>query len=128
MNQKRGVTSSTEGTKIFLDLVCRGKIRAATRYICDREKGGVLMSDDIDEKSGEREIDVLQSKYIESRSTPLSYMPNFNTHPETLEILVTDENVETVAKLLSGSVGTDGIDSSAVSGMLLKHGELSSEL
>ena len=54
---------------------------------------------------------MLQSKHPESRSVPLNDMPNCSTCPETLEILVTDENVETVSKSLSESADPDGIDS-----------------
>ena len=71
-------------------------MHAAMRYICDNEKGGVLMSNDIDDKSGEKISDVLQSNHPESRSVLLSNVPEYDTRPEILEILVTDENVETV--------------------------------
>ena len=66
------------------------------RCICDNEKGGILMPNDIDDKSGENFSDVLQSKYLESHSVLLSNVPEYDTRPEILEILVTDENVETV--------------------------------
>ena len=122
MNRRRGVSTTNERAKVFSNLACRGKLRAVIRCICDTEKGGVLMPDDVDDKSGEKVRDVLHSKHPESRSAPLSDVPEYDTRPETLEILVTDENVETVAKSMSGFVGPDGVDSLAMSGMLLKHG------
>ena len=128
MCRKRGVTTSTERTKIFSNLVFRGKMGAAIRYTCDWENGGVLMPDEIDETSGDRVRVVLQSKHTESRSVSLNDVPNYDTHSELLEILVTDENVENVTKSMSGSAGPNGVDSSAMSRMVLKHGRVISEL
>ena len=71
---------------------------------------------------------MLQSKYPEIRSILLSDVPEHDTCPEKLDILVTDENVETVAKSMSGLADPDGVDSLAMSGTLLKHGRVRCEL
>ena len=54
MNRRRGVTTSTERAKIFYNLACIGKMHAAMCCICDKEKGRVLMPDDVDKKSGKK--------------------------------------------------------------------------
>ena len=55
-------------------------------------------------------------------------MPKHDIRPEMLEILVMGENLETLAKSLSGSEGSDGIDSSSMPAILLKNGGSISEL
>ena len=128
MSRRIGVTANTERTKTFSNLVCIGKIHAAMRCVCDKEKDVVLINDDIDKKSGEKVSDVLQHKYPESRFVILRDAPKCDTHREILELLVTDENVETVEKSMADSAGPDGVDSSAISGKLLKYGGASYEL
>ena len=59
MIRKRGVTASTEWAKIFSNFFWRGKMRTSTHCMSDREKGSVVMPNDVDEKSGERGSDVL---------------------------------------------------------------------
>ena len=60
------------------DEVHRGDIRGAVRFITEREKGSMLMPDEIDEKTGDSVEDVLRSKHPESsdpksNGSPLSY-------------------------------------------------------
>ena len=47
--------------KVFSSLTCRGKIRSAMRHASERDKGGVLMSDDLDEKTGDTVREKLHS-------------------------------------------------------------------
>ena len=46
---------------------CRGNIRAVIRYAYEREKGGVLIPEDIDEKSGDLVVDTLKAKHSEAK-------------------------------------------------------------
>ena len=39
MGRNKGTMKVTERTKFSPSLICRGKIRAAIRYACEREKG-----------------------------------------------------------------------------------------
>ena len=123
-----GVTTRNERAKVFSNIFCRGKMHSAIRHICDQEKGGVMMPENTDENAGNNVGGVLLSKHPNSRPAPLSVMPQHETFPEILEILVACENTETVAKSLSVSAGPNGLDACSMAGMLLKHGGLSGEL
>ena len=52
MKRKRVSTKTTERAKVFTSLVCRVKIRNAIRHSCKRDKGGLIMPDDVDDKNG----------------------------------------------------------------------------
>ena len=70
----------------------------------------------------------MQSKHLESRSVLLNEVPNHDIRPEMLKTVVTNEKFETVAKSMLLSAGPCGVDSTAMSGMLLKYGGASSDL
>ena len=63
LRHKRGKISIKERAKVFSSLVCRGKVRAAIRYACERDKDGVLMPGDTDAKSGSLVSETLLNKY-----------------------------------------------------------------
>ncbi len=50
---KQGNVSKEQRAKIFNRKMLRGDVRGAVRCLTERDKGGVLMPDDIDEKSGD---------------------------------------------------------------------------
>ena len=103
-------------------------MRAAIRYASEREKDGILMPDDVDEKSGDLVSEVLASKHPIGRDVEISSLPIFESYPELINIEVTEDSVEKVARGLSGSAGPSGIDSVAMSHWLLKFGGASSKL
>ena len=121
MGKKQGKATVKERAKVFNSLICRGKVRAAIRYISEREKGGVFLPGDTDDKTGEEITAVLESKHPEGRDVEPSKMPIFDSCPEMMNSVVTGENVEKVAKKLSGSAGASGTDSIAMSHWLLKY-------
>ena len=53
MNRKRGIITIEERAKIFLSLICRGKLRGTIWYASKREKGGIIMPGDVDEIFGD---------------------------------------------------------------------------
>ena len=128
MRRKRGQSSAKERAKVFTALVCRGKIRSATRHACERDKGGVLMPGDVDSKTGDLVSETLKAKHPDGRDVNVESVPTFDSCPDLIDIQVTDDAVEEVAKHLSGSAGPSGIDSSSLSQWLLKHGGASSNL
>jgi hypothetical protein len=72
--------------KTFLWLVVQGKLHAAVWYLTKQEKGGVLLPDDRDEKTGETILDVLQSKHPDARAPDTSVMEEYDTLPDLVEI------------------------------------------
>ena len=85
------------------------------------EKKQNFLPGDTDFKTGEEESANLESKHPKGRDAELSKMPIFDSCPEMMNSVVTGENVEKVAKKLSGSTGTSGTDSIAMSYWILKY-------
>ena len=44
-----GTQTMKERHGMFSNLVLKGKLREAVRFVCDKEKGGVLKPDELDE-------------------------------------------------------------------------------
>ena len=81
-----------------------------------------------DTKSGDLVAETLTSKHTDGRDVDIKNLLTFDECPELIDVLVTDDNVEEVAKHLSGSAGLLGVDSTSISYWLLKCGEESSAL
>jgi hypothetical protein len=95
----------------------RGDVRGAVGSPTERDEGGVLMPDDIDEKSGDSVAEVLDSKHPDARTpAALSPLHQCNTAPEK------------VAPRLSGGAGVGGTNSHALQHWLLRFGVASSNL
>lgn len=114
MNKKRGALADNERAKIFASLLTRGKIKEAMRFAREREKGGVLLPDDIEEKSGSFAKDALKSKHPHARDADLGDIPEFPECPEFQGIAVDADIVEIVAKKLSDSHGPTGAGASTM--------------
>ena len=121
MGKKQGKATVKERAKVFNSLLCRGNVRAAIRYISEREKGGIFLPGNTDDKTGEEITVVLESKHPEGRDVEPSKMPIFDSCLEMMNSVVTGENVEKVANELPGSAGASGTDSMAMSDWLLKY-------
>ena len=90
--------SIKEWTKVFSSLVCRGKIRAAIRYACKRDKGRVLMPGDTVSKSSSLVLEALLDKYSDRYDINIKNLLVFKSCLDFMNILVTEDNVEAVAK------------------------------
>ena len=104
----RGGQTQEQRAKTFSRLVLQGKLRAAVRYITEREMGGVLLPDYRDEKTGDTVLDVLQSKHPDARVPDTSVMEEYATLPDLVEIDITEEVVEKVARRLTQAVPDQG--------------------
>jgi hypothetical protein len=84
------------------------------RYLTEREKGGILYPDEIDEKSGNTVQSILESKPPDARIlgvdalTGCPFLPNF----EDLDI--TKDTIKVTARRLSGGAGLGGTDAHAL--------------
>ena len=72
--------------------------------------------------------EVLESRYPIGRDVEISILPIFEPCPELINIEVTEDNVEKVAKRLSRSAASSGIDSVSMSYWLLKFAGASTNL
>ena len=125
---KQGNVSKEQRAKIFNRKMLRGDVRGAVRYLTERDKGGVLMPDDIDEKSGDSVADVLASKHPDARTPEALSLHQCKITPDFVDVDVTEDTVETVARRLSGSAGLGGTDSHALQHWLLRFGIASRKL
>ena len=49
LRKSRGSQTTEERHRTFSNLVLKGKLRESVRFVCDREKGGVLQPDKLSE-------------------------------------------------------------------------------
>jgi hypothetical protein len=61
--KRRGEVTTEQRTKIFHRKMLRGDVRGTVRYLTDREKGGILLPDDVNKKSGDTVMEALESKH-----------------------------------------------------------------
>jgi hypothetical protein len=97
----------------------RGEVRSAVRYLTDREKGGVMLPKDIDEKTGDTVIEVLRSKHPDAKTPSLTSLSSYTTTPDYVGLDISEDAVKGIARRLSGTAGLGGTDSHA-----LKHWSL----
>eukprot|EP00978_Attheya_sp_CCMP212_P019497 scaffold54738_cov30-Attheya_sp.AAC.1 len=111
--------------KIFTNLMLQGKLRQAIRFITEREKAGIMLPTDIDEKSGLPVIDVLHSKHPPARVPEVEDLEEYDTLPEFIRVDITDETMEKVVRCLSGAGGPGGTDAMSLHHWLLRFGSVS---
>ena len=128
LSTKQGNVTPEQRAKIFHGKMLRGDVRGAVRYLTARDKGSVLMPDKIDEKSGDTVAEVLASKHPEARMPVASSLHQYANTPDFVDVDVTEETVEKVARRLSGSAGVGGTDSHALQHWLLRFGAVSRKL
>jgi hypothetical protein len=124
----RGTQTPEQRAKTYARLVLQGKLRAAVRWLTEREKGGVLLPSDLDSKTNEPVIDVLRSKHPDAKVPDISVLEEYETVPDFVDLDITEETVEQTARRLSGSAGPGGTDSAAVQHWLLRFGGASQQL
>jgi hypothetical protein len=59
----------------------RGHLQSVVNFITDRESGGILYPDEIDEKSGHHVSRVLQEKHPKMREPGPAAMPSYESTP-----------------------------------------------
>jgi hypothetical protein len=62
LSSKQRGTTAEQRLMIYHRMVMRGLLRQAVKYLTDREKGTILMPEDIDEKTGDSVATVLEYK------------------------------------------------------------------
>lgn len=128
LSEKQRGTTFEQRAKIFHQKMLRGDVRGAVRYLTEREKGGIHMPDEIDEKTGDPVEEVLRSKHPDAKIADPSFLPKYDEVPDFVDLDITEDVVERVARKLSGSGGLGGSDAQAVSQLLLKFGTASRKL
>lgn len=113
--------------RIFTRLVLQGKLREATRWITDRNGGGVLMPDD-NLPNGKNVFEVLKNKY------PCQMVPENDTFlkndelPVMVDVDISSDHIEKMARCLQGSAGPSGTNADQWKSMILRFGAHSARL
>jgi hypothetical protein len=103
-------------------------MRTAVQWVTDCEKGGVLLPDGLDAKTGEQVIEVHQSKHPDTQILEASKLEDYKIAPNFVDLDITEELIKKVAQCLSGSVGPGGADTQAIQHWLLRFGQTSQGL
>jgi hypothetical protein len=105
LTHKQGITMEEQRAKTFHGKMLRGDVCGSVRYLTEREKGGILLPGEINEKLGDEVSKVLESKHPAARTpSPESLQP----YPELLDfpdLDITEDAVEKVARRLKGAAG-----------------------
>jgi hypothetical protein len=125
LTSKQGKTTPEQRTKTFHQKVLRGNIRGAVRYLTEREKGGILYPDDIDEKTGKTVQSVLESKHPDARTPGVDALTDYPFLPDFVDLDITEDSIEVTARRLSGGAGLGGTDAHALQQWLLRFGRSS---
>ena len=99
----QGSSTPEQRAKVYARLVLQGKLRAAVCWITEREKGGILLPDEKDEKTGDTVLEVLQSKHPDARPPDAENFKAYETCPDLLDLDITEEVCCKVARRLRGS-------------------------
>jgi hypothetical protein len=97
--------------RVFCRLIDEGKVRAAVRFLAERDKGGVLHPDESIAMKGQhvRVRDVLLEKHPEPKEPGPAAMTPYALLPEFPSLDITAETIEFVAKQLQGGAGPSGV-------------------
>jgi hypothetical protein len=94
LSAKQGRLTPVQLAKIFHQKMLRGDMRGAVRYLTDREKGGLLQSNNIAEKTGDLVKTVLRSKHPDDRISKPESLFNYTHNPDFVEVDISADAVE----------------------------------
>jgi hypothetical protein len=120
LNSRQDGQSLERRVKIFREKMLKGDVQGAVKCLNENEKGGVLLTDGIDEKTGLSVKQVLLPKYPDTTASPLYSLHPYDGMPGFSSVDVTHETIEQVARNLSGSSSLGGVHSHALSHWLLE--------
>jgi hypothetical protein len=125
LSHKQGTTTPEQRTKTFHQKVLRGNVRGAVRYLTEREKGGILYLDDIDENSGDTVQSVLESKHPDAWTPGVNALTGYPFIPDFVDLDITEDTIKVTTRRLSGGAGLGGTDAHALQQWLLHFGKSS---
>ena len=135
MSAGGGREPSTEEktARSFNSTVLDGNLRAAVRRLTAREGGGVMSPSDRCTKTGEKVLDVLQSKHPDRRVPNLDHEDNlafedYDRVPEPVPVQCDPFEIEKIARKLNGAAGVDSVDAAHAKVYLTGYGRASAEL
>ena len=107
-----GTQTMEERHQMFLNLVLKGKLRKAVRFVYEREKGGFFQPDELaEDRTGtinDTVASVLEGKHPSEKISSCAELKTYEETPIFIPIDITEEAIESVARKLSGSYGPGG--------------------
>jgi hypothetical protein len=97
LTHKQGRTTPEQKTKTFHQKVLCGNLWGGVRYLTEREKGGILYPDDIDEKTGKTVQSVLESKHPNARTPGVDALTDYPSVPDFVDLDITEDSIEIAA-------------------------------
>jgi hypothetical protein len=126
--------NSEQRNKIFNTKLLKGEVRAAVRFLCDNNKGGILLPTDTTEDKvhgvpvPRTVFDILQDKHPDARPPTKTELHAFNETPDLASSIISEDVVEKVAKDLSGGAGLGGAEGASLRDWLTMHKQASKSL
>jgi hypothetical protein len=126
--------NSEQRNKIFNMKLLKGEVRAAVRFLCDNNKGGILLPDDITEDKingvqvPRTVMAVLQDKHPEARPPTKDDLHVFDDTPDLASTIISEDVIEKVAKNLTGGAGLGGAEGASLRDWLTMHKKASKDL
>ena len=113
----------------FHNLVIRGKLWTAVRWITERETGRVFQPEDRCTKTWDRVMEVLLSNHPEAWTPTAASLDSYSYRLQELTpVGITDDTVTEITGQLLGRAGPGGTDSVSLRHWLLRFGASSGEL
>ena len=128
-----GESSEEKTARSFNSAVLDGNLRAAVRRLTTREGGGVMAPSDKCTKTGERVLNVLQSKHPDRRIPDLGHEDNlafeeYPRVPEPVPVQCDPFEIKKIARKLNGAAGVDSVDAAQAKVYLTGYRRASAEL
>jgi hypothetical protein len=120
--------SPEQQARVFQMKMLKGDLRGAVKHLTETEKGGVLVPDQIDKKTGFTVKEVLQLKHPSATMPRPSNLYPYDEVPAFAYLDISHDMIEQVDRRLSGSTSLGGVDSQPVSHWILAYGNASETL
>ena len=115
-------------TRKYYSMVIDGRLRVGVRGFTNRDGGGVMGMEDIDQNTKLPVIDVLKGKHPEMAIPIPDEREAFEEYAEMachIELDCTEENLQDIARKLQGGAGPSSVDTLALKKWLLNYGVVS---
>ena len=127
LGKYRGIQTEEQHHRAFSNLVLKGKLCKAVRYVSERKNRVFLQPNELSEDCtgtiNKTATLVLEGKHPHKKIPSCFTLETYDKTPIFIPVKIMDDTIESVARKLSRDSGPGGTDSEALHGWLLKFGE-----